>query len=322
MTAKCGFAVYRSLGEIPADFGPSVVSVGNFDGVHRGHRAILASVAEEAGALGARAVALTFEPHPEQFLRPLDAPKLITPVGEKLRLLAATGIDAAIVLPFDAALAATSARAFVEQVLVGKLRARAVHEGANFRFGVRAEAGVDELAKFGLEMGFSLQVHPAVSVRGIVVSSTAVRALIAAGDVKCARWLLGRPFSILSTQQRDRGVGASQLVPTVNLAPYAGLLPAFGVYVARLAVADHCFDGVTNVGNRPTFEGAGFSVETHILNFHPIEMDTGAPLELTFLHRLRGEQKWPSADALKTQIMKDVTRAKRYLRRTEPLASL
>ena len=307
-------AVYRSLNEVPENLGPSVASIGNFDGVHRGHRAILAAVVEQARTLGARAVAITFEPHPEQFLRPVQAPKLLTPAEDKLRLLVETGIDAVIVLPFDADLAALPARVFVERVLVEKLKVCAVHEGASFRFGVRAEAGVTELVQFGSEMGFSVHLHHAVRVRGLEVSSTAIRTLIIAGDMKRARWLLGRPFSIISTQQRDRGVGSKHLVPTVNFAPYIGLLPDFGVYVSRFAVADRCFDGVTNVGNRPTFEGAGFSVETHLLNFEPIGIATETPLELTFLYRLRAEQKWPDSESLKTQILKDVARARRYLR--------
>lgn len=316
MTGARSFAVYRSLAEIPKGFGPTFAAIGNFDGVHRGHRAILAAVVEAARSHSARAVAVTFDPHPEQFLRPADAPSLITLAEEKQRLLAGTGIDAAVVLPFDARLAAMHAREFVEEILVGALHVQALHEGLNFRFGVRAEAGVAELAEFGEELGFSVSVHHAVHVRGIEVSSTAIRALIASGNMRQARWLLGRPFSILSTQRRDRGVGSAQLVPTVNLAPYSGLLPAYGVYATRLSVAGRCFDGVTNVGMRPTFEGAGFSVETHLLDYEPITIAADAPIELTFLQRLRGEQKWPSPEALKAQIMKDVAQARQYLRRT------
>lgn len=307
------FAVYRSLNEIPADFPVSVASIGNFDGVHLGHRAILAAVVDEARSTGALAVAVTFDPHPEQILRPGNAPKLLAPMEERLRLLAQTGVDAVVVLPFDAQLAAMPARTFVQRVLVDHLRVRSVHEGSSFRFGVRAEAGVAQLADFGEELGFSVHVHEAVKVRGMEVSSTAIRKLIAEGDMKRARWLLGRPFSVVSTQQRDRGVGSTQLVPTINLAAYAGQLPAFGVYVTRLSVAGRCFDGVTNVGNRPTFDGAGFSVETHLLNFEPVEISSDTRIELTFLHRLRGEQKWPSPEALRAQIMKDVAHAQRYL---------
>jgi len=306
--------VFRSIQEIPSAFGPSVASIGNFDGVHRGHREILSAVVAEARSLGARAVAITFEPHPEQFLRPADAPRLLTPLPERLRLLGLTGIDAVVVLPFDAALACLPAREFVRDILVRALGLRSLHEGGNFRFGHRAEAGVNELAHFGAEFGFSVHVHPAVKVRGMEISSSAIRELLAAGDMKRARWMLARPFSVLSTPARGRGIGTRLLVPTVNLAAYDGQLPAFGVYVTRLTVAGRCFQAVTNVGNRPTFGEASFAVESHILDLEPVELEEQTPLELEFLFRLRGEVQWPSPEALKAQIFKDVARAKRYFR--------
>jgi riboflavin kinase/FMN adenylyltransferase len=306
--------VFRSIQEIPSSFGPSVASIGNFDGVHRGHREILSAVVTEARSLGARAVAITFEPHPEQFLRPADAPRLLTPQPERLRRLGLTGIDAVLVLPFDAALACLPAREFVRSILVEALGMRSLHEGGNFRFGRRAEAGVKELAQFGAEFGFSVHVHPAVEVRGMEISSSAIRELLAAGDLKRARWMLARSFSVLSTPARGRGIGTRLLVPTVNLAAYAAQLPAFGVYVTRLTVAGRCFQAVTNVGNRPTFGEASFAVESHILDFEPIELDERTPVELEFLFRLRGEIEWPSPEALKAQIFKDVARAQRYFR--------
>jgi riboflavin kinase / FMN adenylyltransferase len=312
--------VFRSLAEIPAGFGPSVAAVGNFDGVHCGHREILAGVVDEARAIGARAVAVTFDPHPEHFLRPDKAPRLITPTAERLRLLAETGIDAALVLKFDAALAHLAPREFVERILVDALGVRAVHEGQNFRFGHCAAAGVEELAAMGAELGFTVCVLGAVCVRGLEVSSSAIRALVTAGDMRRARWMLGRPFTVLSTPARGRGIGTRLLVPTVNLAAYNGLLPAFGVYVTRLKIAGRAFESVTNVGNRPTFGEASFAVETHILNFEPVEINEETPLELEFLMRLRGEREWPSPEALKAQILKDVARAKRYFQIRQLLA--
>jgi riboflavin kinase/FMN adenylyltransferase len=306
--------VFRSTAEIPADFGPSVVTIGNFDGVHRGHQQILSAVVGEARALDARAVAITFDPHPEQFLRPSAASRLLTPINERLRLLGFTGLDAVLVLPFDAALASMPAREFVRRILVDALGVRGVHEGGNFRFGRRAKAGVAELKALGAEFGFGLQVHSPVSVRGLEVSSSAIRACVTAGDMTRARWLLGRPFAVRSTQARGRGIGTRLLVPTVNLAAYDGLLPAFGVYVTRLRIAGRSFQAVTNVGNRPTFGAASFAVESYILDFEPVEMDAQTPIDLEFLLRLRGEVEWPSPEALKTQIFKDVAKAKRFFR--------
>jgi len=308
--------VFHSIAEVPAGFGPAVAAVGNFDGVHLGHREILADVVAEARRTGARAVAVTFDPHPEQVLRPTHAPRLITPLPERLRLLGETGIDAALVLRFDAELANMPAREFVERILVSALGVRCVHEGKNFRFGHGALAGVAELARMGAEMGFAVQVHEAVRVHGLEVSSSAIRSLVAAGDVRRARWMLGRPFALLSKSASGRGIGSRLLVPTVNLAPYDGLLPAFGVYATRLKLAGRSFQAVTNVGNRPTFGEASFAIESHILDFEPFEVSEETPLELEFLLRLRGEKTWPSPEALKAQIMKDVVHAKRFFRRT------
>ena len=309
-------AILRGVAEIPADFGPVVAAIGNFDGVHLGHRDILSGAIKEARGMGMRAVAVTFDPHPEQVLRPASAPRLITLTAERLRLLAATGVDAVLVLRFDRELAALPAAEFVRTILAGALKVRSVHEGRSFRFGRGARAGVDELAAFGAEFGFAVRVHDAVRVHGLEVSSSAIRALIAAGDVRRARWMLGRPFAVRSTPAKGRGIGTRLLVPTVNLAPYEGLLPAFGVYVTRLAIDGRAFRAVTNVGNRPTFGEASFAVESHILDFEPIELNEQTPLELEFLRRLRGEMTWPTPDALKAQIMLDAARARRYFRLT------
>ena len=239
-------------------------------------------------------------------------------IWSREQVLAKTGVDAILVLPFDEALSRVTAEDFVRNVLVGMLQVRVIHEGGNFRFGHGAKAGISELRAFGETFDFTVQVHRAVRVHDLEVSSSAVRGLIADGDVRRARWMLSRVFGVHSHPAKGRGVGTKLLVPTVNLAPYEGLLPGFGVYVTRLTVGDKCFQAVTNVGNRPTFEGAGFGVETHILNFEPVDVSDETPLHLEFLLRLRGEIQWPSTEALKNQILRDVTRAKRYFRIAAP----
>jgi riboflavin kinase/FMN adenylyltransferase len=310
--------IFRSLNHISPNFGPSVAVMGNFDGLHRGHAQVLAAVVEEARSRGFLSIAITFDPHPDHFLRPEIAAGLLTPIPERLRLLARTGIDAILVLPFDESLACLSARECVQSILVHKLSVRSIHEGANFRFGHRAQAGVAELAEFGREFGFSVTVHPAVEIRGITVSSTAIRQAIAAGDLRRARWMLGHTFAIRSSPAKGRGIGGRLLVPTVNLAPYTGLLPALGVYVTRLTIGEgdtaRCFQSITNVGNRPTFGEPSFAVESHILNFEPVDLTEDTPLELEFLFYLRAEITWPSPDALKAQIMKDIAKAKQFHR--------
>lgn len=311
-------AVFRSLEAVPAGLGPCVAAIGNFDGVHLGHQEILGAVTEEARARDMQSVAVTFDPHPEQLLRPHKAPGLLTPMEQRIQLLSATGIDAIVVLRFDEALALLSGREFVEQILTRSLGVRSLHEGGNFRFGHKAECGVTELAAFGRELGFTLTVHGAVHERGMEVSSSAIRELVAAGDVRRARWMLGRPFAITGRQKRDRGVGSRLLVPTVNLVPRNGLLPAYGIYVTRLTIGDRSFEAVSSIGVRPTFPDAGYSMETYILDYEPVELNDETPLELEFLLRLRDEKKFDSIEELKAEIMKDVARAQRYFRRAAP----
>ena len=304
--------IYRSLDEVPAVYGPTVATIGNFDGVHRGHRWVIAEVIRRARELGGHSLAITFDPHPARLLRP-DVPlRLITPLEKKLQLLAATGIDAALVLPFTQELSQMTAGDFASKVLHDKLNIIELHEGENFRFGYQAQAGVDSLDAFGRELGFRVSVYTPRSTHGLAVSSSAIRQLITQGNVSRARALLGRPFAISSTPAPGRGYGTKYTVPTINLAPYPELIPAIGVYIATLTVGGETFDAVTNVGNRPTFGADSFTIESHLLNFRPIELNESTPLTLTFLHRLRDEIRWPSPEALREQIGRDVRRAQRF----------
>ena len=293
--------------------------IGNFDGVHAGHQWVMRDAVETARKLRAQAIAVTLEPHPTRLLRPERAPKLITPLAEKLALLEQTGLDAVLVLPFTAEVAAWSAHEFGDRVLHRALRAVEVHEGENFRFGRDASGNVHTLAEMGREMGFTVRVNTPLKVRGVAVSSSCIRELLQAGDVSRARPLLSRNFSITSTPAHGRGYGTRYAVPTINLAPYADLLPANGVYVTCMKVGDGTFESVTNIGNRPTFGADSFAVESHLLNFHPLDLDESTPLTLTFLKRLREERRWPTPEALRAQIALDVSRAQRYFRLVQTL---
>jgi riboflavin kinase/FMN adenylyltransferase len=273
---------------------------------------VLGEVIARARALNAHSLAITFDPHPARILRPQTALPLITPLGQKLDLLAATGIDATLVLPFTTTLSQTSARDFAAQVLHDKLGIIELHEGENFRFGYQAQAGVDSLDALGRELGFRVSIYTPRSTHGLPVSSSLIRQLIAQGNVSRARALLGRPFAIHSTPASGRGYGTKYTVPTINLTPYPDLIPAIGVYITILTINGEIFDAVTNVGNRPTFGEDSFTIESHLLNFHPIELREDTPLTLTFLHRLRDEIRWPSPEALREQIGHDVRHAKRY----------
>jgi riboflavin kinase/FMN adenylyltransferase len=304
--------VFRKLEDIPAGFGPTLVSIGNFDGVHQAHSHVLNEIVTRARAQGATAMAVTFEPHPARILRPDSGLKLITPTPEKLRLLEASGLDAVLLLPFGRDLSLMTPRQFAEEILKKHLRAREVHEGYNFHFGHKAQGNVQLLAELGREMGFEVKVYPEMKLRGEPVSSSHVRKLLSAGRVSRARYLLGRPFSMLSTPGRGRGYGSKYTVPTINLSRYEESVPRDGVYITRTRVAEECFDSVTNVGGRPTFGAESFAVETHLLNFHPIALGPDTEVEIHFLQRVRDEIKFPSIDALREQIARDVKKARRY----------
>jgi riboflavin kinase/FMN adenylyltransferase len=304
--------VFHKLEDVPAGFGPSLVTVGNFDGVHKAHAHVLGEIVARARPIGAKAVAVTFEPHPARILRPDSGLKLLTPVPEKLRLLETTGIDAVLMLPFGRDLSLMTPCQFAERILKKKLHAREVHEGYNFRFGHKAAGDVNLLLQLGKEMGFEVKVYSEQKLRGEPVSSSHIRKLLNEGRVSRARHLLARPFCILGTPGRGRGLGSKYTVPTINLARYEELVPKDGVYITWTRVGSECFDSVTNVGNRPTFGADSFAIETHLLNFHPIDLTPESEVEICFLDRVRDEIKFPSVEALREQIAKDVKKARRY----------
>jgi riboflavin kinase / FMN adenylyltransferase len=314
--------VFHRLEEIAAEFGPTIVSVGNFDGVHRAHVQVLSTVVARARKFARKSMAVSFEPHPMRILRPDSGLKLLTPTPEKVRLLAATGLDAVLLLPFTRDLSLMPAQRFAHDILKKALKAAEVHEGYNFHFGHKAAGDVNLLAEFGRKLGFEVHVYPEMRLRGEPVSSSHIRKLIQEGRVSRTRHLLARPFSLLSTAGRGRGYGAKYTVPTINLSRYEELVPADGVYITHTRVAEECFQSVTNLGNRPTFGVESFAVETHLLNFHPLRLDPETEVEIYFLERLRDEIKFASVEALRQQIAKDVKKARRYfhlLTRTRPL---
>jgi len=304
--------LFNQLEEVPAAFGPSFVSVGNFDGVHRAHTLMLAEIVRRARAGGGKAVAVTFEPHPARILRPDSGLRLLTPTPQKLGLLEQSGVDAVLLLPFGFDMSLLTPREFVDEVIRKRLHAREVHEGSNFRFGHKAAGDMAMLRELGRELGFSVHEHPTLTLRGETVSSSRIRELLREGQVSRARSLLGRPFSIVGLPGRGRGFGARYTVPTINLARYEELIPRNGVYITSTRVGTERFESVTNVGNRPTFGADSFAVESHLLNFHPLELTPETGVEIAFLDRIRDEIKFPSADALKAQIGRDVKMAQRY----------
>ena len=305
--------IFRGLEAVPPDFGATVVSVGNFDGVHRAHQHVLTAIVRRAKEFNARSLVVTFDPHPTRVLRPEVAPKLVTPLERKLELIAPFGVDAVLVLPFTKEFSLTSPKAFAE--LLGKrLRAKEVHEGFNFHFGHKAEGNLVKLTELGRETGFAVISYPELRLRGESVSSSCIRELVQRGDVTRARALLGRAFSITAHPAKGRGYGKQYTVPTSNLSAYDELVPGNGVYITRTHIGNETFNSVTNVGNRPTFGADSFAIESHLLDFHPIELTEETAIETCFLRRLRDEMKFPSVEVLRAQIGKDVAQAQRYFR--------
>lgn len=293
-----------------------MLTIGNFDGLHVGHQAIMATVAERARALDGEAVVYTFEPHPRKVLTPERAPRLLTTLEQKLELLEEFGIDCVILEPFGPEFARVSPDEFVREYLHRRIGPVEVYVGYDFHFGKDREGSMRLLTERGPHLGFSVTVIPEVSVEGRDVNSTRIRQLLAEGEVEEAAELLGRPFvargRVTEGAQRGRTIG----FPTANLAPETEILPGPGVYFGRLC----CLRGggewegktlpvVTNVGYRPTFhDGRDLVAEAHVIDFRGDLY--GVEVDLTFEGRLRGEQRFDSVDALKAQIERDVDEAR------------
>lgn len=307
--------IYRSLDELDDSFGPTALSIGNFDGVHAGHRRILRRVVAVAGDHGWKPSALTFDPHPTKVVAPHRAPRLLTTPEQRCSLLAAEGIRQVLILPFRPEIARLTPEEFVRDVLVARLGARAVLVGANFRFGHGQKGDIEGLQALGKRYGFVTEVVPAVRTRGRMISSSEVRHLIEAGEVSLASRLLERPHFLQGKVVPGHGVGSAKTVPTLNLSTDAEVLPATGVYITRtqdLEDGRH-WPSVSNIGYRPTFNGTDLSIETFLLA--PLDGKPPRRLRVEFLYRLREERKFPSAEALKAQILHDAARASAYFRR-------
>ena len=295
-----------------------VVTIGNFDGIHLGHQAILSTAVARARALSAPAVVYTFEPHPRKVLRPESAPALLTTLEQKLELIAATGVDAVVLEPFTPEFARTAPDAFVRECLHARLAPREVYVGYDFHFGRDREGSMRLLTELGPRLGFAVTIIPEVLVDGGDVNSTRIRESLAQGDPERAARLLGRPYTVrgrvVRGDERGRGLG----FPTANLAPENEVLPAPGVYAGVLRLLDAgdpaagtALRAVANVGRRPTFAGEALRAEAHALDWSGDLY--GRRVELSFALRLREERRFEGAEALKRQIAADVDEARRRL---------
>jgi riboflavin kinase/FMN adenylyltransferase len=300
--------IVRGLESFRPDAGPSAVALGAFDGIHLGHRAILGTAVTQARHGKLQALACTFDRHPMEVLQPDRAPVPITTLDERLELIAETGIDTTVVIPFTPAVAGIEAKAFVQDVLVGTLKAQEIVVGFNHRFGRGARGDAQLLETLAGPLGFRAHIVPALMVDGVAVSSSEIRAALQRGDLPSAARLLGRPYSIRGEVVRGAGRGRTLGFPTANVKTDRPLGLPVGVYVCRLTVAARQHQAVVNVGFRPTFGETELAVEAHVLDFTGDLYDDR--VTLTFIRRLREERKFPSVDALRQQIALDVAAAR------------
>lgn len=309
-----GVRIFRSLEEARSRFGPSALTIGNFDGVHAGHVRILRRVCEVGREKGWTPSVLTFDPHPTKVVAPERSPRLMTTPEQRCLLMEQEGIRQVLILPFTPEVAQFTPAKFVADVLVQALGVKAVLVGENFRFGHKHAGDTRLLRELGAKLGFLVEVVPGVTIRRAMVSSSEVRKLIESGNVSRACRLLERPFALEGEVVRGHGVGGKQTVPTLNLSTQSEVLPATGVYVTRTEnLEGGRWPSITNVGYRPTFGGNELSIETFLLA--PLEGPAPARIRVEFLRRLREEKKFESAELLKAQILRDVRRAQTYFRR-------
>jgi riboflavin kinase/FMN adenylyltransferase len=306
--------IARSLDEA-AGFGPSAVTIGNFDGVHNGHQHLFKQVLEAARERNLRPTVLTFDPHPANVVAPQRAPKLLTRPDERAVLMEEQGIEQLLILPFTSAIAQLTPEEFVRQIIVKVLGAKIVLVGENFRFGHKQAGDTRVLSELGARYGYETRLVDSVKCRGRVVSSSEVRRAIESGNVALACRLLNRPYSIAGEVVHGHGIGAKQTVPTLNLQTSAEVLPRTGVYITRTHDLDcsRRWNSITNIGYRPTFGGDALSIETFLLE--PLGERSPSRIRVEFLQRVRDERKFDSPEGLKTQILRDVARAQAFFRR-------
>lgn len=292
----------------------AVVTLGNFDGLHLGHRAILEKLKARSKALGLPSVVYTFDPHPLKVLAPKSSPPLIASIEEKTDIIKSYGVNSLVLARFTESFAKKDPRKFVEDIIVKGLSAREVIVGHDYAFGRGGKGNVESLKKFGKEFGFKVSVMAAVTRGGEVVSSSRIRRLITDGEVSKAAKLLSRYFSISGKVVKGRGVGKGLGFPTANIRVDGELFPKAGVYAVRVELGRSSYDGVVNIGTAPTFNRGKVVVEAHILGFKGLAY--GKSIKLYFIKRVRDERRFKDPSELSREIERDVTKAVRILKKT------
>jgi len=306
--------IYKNLADIREKLPNAVVTIGNFDGVHLGHREIFRRVKQTAAELGGVSVVVTFVPHPLKVLAPGKSPQLINTYAEKELLIEASGIDYLIEIPFDEELAAISAREFIRTVLVDRIGVKKLVIGYDYAFGRNREGDVALLKRLGDEFSFNVEVLEPISIGSTVFSSTTIRTMIKAGNVKGIVPLLGRHFSLGGTVIHGHHRGKDLGFPTANLETDKELLPKEGVYAVKVKVDDVLYDGACNIGTNPTFNDDKLAVETYLFDFKGNIY--GKNVRLYFIDRLRGERTFADIPSLQKAIERDIYRCREILKDT------
>jgi riboflavin kinase / FMN adenylyltransferase len=303
--------VFRSL-HFQEQFRSPILTIGNYDGIHVGHRRIIELVKERAASIDGTSMLMTFDPHPLQVLRPDQELPSITPLSKKIELINETGIDVLIIVPFTQEFGLMEAEDYIKRILVDHLKVKGVIIGYDFRFGRGGRGDVALLKAYGSECGFSVDVVEQISIEDEKVGSNRIRLLVRNGDVAGANRLLGRPYAlggqVVSGMSRGREIG----FPTVNLRTDHNLVPGNGVYVTQVEFGDRKYGSVTNIGYNPTFGNTERTIETFILDFQGSLY--GETITLHFMRRIRDEAKFESVQALVQRITADVAEAKEYFK--------
>ena len=303
---------FSELQQITTPLPNAVLTIGNFDGIHLGHRNLFERVQERARSRKGTSVVVTFNPHPVRVLKPSKAPRQIVSDDFKVELIFGYGIEVVVSIPFTKEFSQTPAETFVRDILVKRIGMKEIVVGYDYSFGKKREGNIHLLKKMGEELDFRVYVHPPVTIGSHLVSSTRIRELISSGAMEEAKLLLGRPFSLSGTVIAGKGIGRSLLgFPTANLNPKENLIPQRGVYVVRAETPFGTYFGVTNVGFNPTFAGKHIVIESYLFDFD--ENLYNKPIKIFFLKRIRGERAFPGPEALKSQIEKDIEQAKTWI---------
>ncbi|MBN1831367.1 MAG: bifunctional riboflavin kinase/FAD synthetase [Deltaproteobacteria bacterium] len=301
--------IVYDLNELTGPLRNPVLTIGNFDGVHRGHLALFDKVMERAKAINGQSVVLTFDPHPIKVMSPGNGPPLITPIEQKLKLISNTGIDVIICLAFTLEFASMSAEDFVHDILMDRLGVREIVVGYDYTFGYKRQGDVSLLREMGDKLGFRVHVTDPIHLDDAVVSSTSIRKFIQQGNLVAAKKLLGRDYQIYGTVVKGKGRGGRLLgFPTANLKPVDELIPKKGVYAVTVRVDDKDYCGVANIGYNPTFGDDALSIEAHLLDFS--ENIVGKMIEIKFIQRIRDEKTFRDVKELSDRITQDIEQAR------------